>query len=70
LAEDKINRTIVVALDNSYSMVEFYQTSLEEAKAAGAVACRQCYEELLQDAERAVVRLKGLIKGHVERGRW
>ena len=36
MAEDKINRTIVVALENSYSMVEFYQTSLEEAKAAGA----------------------------------
>ena len=70
MAEDKINRNIVIALENAYSMVEFYQTSLEGAKTAGAEGCRACYEELVQDAEKAVVRLKGLIKGHVERGRW
>lgn len=70
MEQDRINRNIVIALENAYSMVEFYRTSMEEAKAAGAEACRQCYEELLQDAEKAVTRLKGLIKGHVEKGRW
>lgn len=68
--EDKINKNIVIALENAYAMVEFYRQSIEEAEAAGAVACRQCYQELLGDAQKAVAMLKGLIKDHVEKEKW
>lgn len=68
--EDRINRNLVTALENAYTTAEFYRRSMAEAEEAGAAACRACYEDLLADAEKAVDRIKGLIRGHVQQGRW
>ena len=65
-----LNQNIVHALSYALSGVESYTAWLANAKDFDRMVYHEVFEELLQDAQKAVGKLRGMVEGHVKMDRW